>query len=102
MNTAEIAKAKEAERQKKIRFKKKNELIELKGLHKFLSDKHKPILTEFESGHDEKKHIYVTPKPTTTQTTTNSSSKTEATECDIFYQGVTCRDCLSLKMWITF
>ena len=54
MNTADIARTKEAERHRNLRLKKKNEVAKLKCLYKFLPDKHKPILAEFESGYDEK------------------------------------------------
>ena len=57
MNTVETQKAKEAERHRKLRLKKKNELTRLKCLEKFLSDKYKLILEEFESGYDEENHI---------------------------------------------
>ena len=72
MNTVETQKAKEAERHRKLRLKKKNELTKQKCLEKFLPDKYKLILEEFESGYDEENHIFV-PQ----QQTTNSSSQTE-------------------------
>ena len=72
MNTVETQKAKEAERHRKLRLKKKNELTRLKCLEKFLCDKYKLILDEFESGYDEGKNEYVAP-----QTRTSSSSQTD-------------------------
>ena len=55
MNIGEEQKAKEAERHRKLRLKKKNELLKLRCLHQFLCDNHKPILDEFETGYDEGK-----------------------------------------------
>ena len=46
MNTVETQKAKEAERHRKLRLKKKNELTRLKCLEKFLCDKYKLIKDE--------------------------------------------------------
>ena len=80
MNTGEEQKAKEAERHQKLRLKKKNELARLKCLEKFLSDKYKLILNEFDSGYDEENHSFA---PREQTTTTNSSSQTE-TEDNIF------------------
>ena len=88
MNTGEEQKAKEAERHRKLRLKKKNELARLKCLEKFLCDKYKLILDEFDSGYDEGKNEYVVPQTSTQTTTTNSSSQTE-TEYNIFDQITT-------------
>ena len=89
MNTGEEQKAKEAERHRKLRLKKKNELTRLKCLEKFLSDKYKLILDEFDSGYDEAKNEYVSPQTSTQTTTTNSSSQTE-TEDNIFDHDLSC------------
>ena len=84
MNTGEEQKAKEAERHRKLRLKKKNELARLKCLEKFRCDKYKLILDEFDSGYDEENHTFAPrEQTTTTTTTTNSSSQTE-TEDNIF------------------
>ena len=48
-------------------------------MEKFLSDKYKLILEEFESGYDKENHIFVPP-----QQTTNSSSQTETDYLNIF------------------
>ena len=82
MNTGEEQKAKEAERHRKLRLKKKNELARLKCLEKFLCNKYKLILDEFDSGYDEENHTFA-PREQATTTTTNSSSQTE-TEDNIF------------------
>ena len=73
MNTFETHEAKEAERHRKLRLKKKNELVKLRCLRQVLCDNHKPILAEFERGYDKEKNEYVTP-----QQTASNSSQTEA------------------------
>ena len=83
MNIGEERKAKEAERHRKLRVKKKNELLKLRCLHQFLCDNHKPILDEFETGYYEGENEYAPPEQTTTTQTANSSSQTE-TEYNIF------------------
>ena len=50
MNTADIARTKEAERHRNLRLKKKNEVTKLKCLYKFLSDKHKPTSPSLKAG----------------------------------------------------
>ena len=66
MNTIEAKKAKEAERHRKLHLKKKNELGRLKYLEKFLCDKYKSILEEFEIGYDEENHTFTPPQQTRT------------------------------------
>ena len=72
MDKAETVTAKEAERHRRLRLKRKNKLAKPRCLHQFLCDKYKSILDEFETGYDEGKNEYVAP-----QTRTSSSSQTD-------------------------
>ena len=72
MDKAETVKAKEAERHRRLRLKRKNEVAKLRCLRQFLCDKYKSILDEFEIGYDEGKNECVAP-----QTRTRSSSQTD-------------------------
>ena len=89
MNTGEEQKAKEAERHRKLRLKNKNELARRKCLEKFLSDKYRSILEEFDSGYDEENHTFGPPQQATT---TNSSSQTET---EYIFDQITTDDDLS-------
>lgn len=59
-----MEKKKKTERHRKLRLKRKNELLKLKYFYEFVCTKYQSIVGEFENGYNKERNIYVTPQPT--------------------------------------